>query len=187
MIYLLEAALIGATVIVATNLDNLLLSVNMAAAAGVRRTATILFLIQGLVIALAYGLSQGLAGLSGHWIGYLGFLPIALGIRELLRKDAAEPGPIAIGAIQSALLLAANSGDSLAVLLVAYSDVSETFDPAMTVGAVAAAVMLAVTLVLLGRWSSLQRSLAPIATRIQPWLMVLVGLLVLLDTPFDVQ
>ena len=186
-VYLLEAALFGAVAVVATNLDNLLIAINMAHADGIRRTATVFLVIQLLVIALALGLSQGLEELPGNLIGYLGILPITLGIRELLRKEGSEPGPTAIGVVQSALVLASNSGDSLAVLILTFSDDREEFDPIMTVGACAAAVALTAALILLSRWTVLQRRLAPVAKRIQPWLMILIGVIVLWDTPIDVE
>ncbi len=186
-IYLLEAAFVGAAAIVATNLDNILLSINMAQADGIKRVSATFLAIQLLVIALAFGLSQGLEGLPAHWIGYLGIFPIALGIRELLKKNSNDPVLPAVGIVQSALLLASNSGDSLAVLVVTFTDEAEAFDPMMAIGACIAAMLLTVILILLSRWSALQQYLGPIARRIQPWLMILIGILVLWDTPFDVQ
>jgi cadmium resistance protein CadD (predicted permease) len=185
--FLLEAALIGAAAVVATNLDNLLLSLNMAQAEGIRRAASALLAVQILVIAVALGLSQGLEAFPGQWISYLGILPIGLGIRELLRKQGSESGLSAIGTVQSALVLASNSGDSLAVLVVTLSDDAEQFDPIMTIGACAAAVALTAALILLSRWSALQSRLGPVASKIQPWLMILIGLFVLWDTSIDVQ
>ena len=178
--FLLEAAFIGAAAVVATNLDNLLLSVNIAHADGIRRAVTAFLSVQILVIALALGLSQGLEELPGHWVGYLGILPISLGIRELLRKVEDEPVPTAIGIVQSALVLASNSGDSLAILIVTFSDGSEKFDPITAIGAGVAAVALSVGLILLSRWTVVQQHLGPVARKLQPWLMILVGLFVLL-------
>ena len=187
MIYLFEAAFVGAAVIVATNLDNVLLSINMAQAGGIKRVSVTFLFIQLLVITLALGLSQGLEGVPSHWVGYLGFLPIALGIRELLKKKNGDSVAPPAGSAQSAIVLASNSGDSLAVLVVTFSDNAEEFDPLMAVGAGVAAVLLTTVLILLSHWSILKRYLAPIASKIQPWLMILIGLLVLWDTPFDVQ
>lgn len=54
-----------------------------------------------------------------------------------------------IGIFQSALLLAANSGDSLAVLTVTFSDQSERFDLVTVIGAGLAAVALTAAMLLL--------------------------------------
>jgi cadmium resistance protein CadD (predicted permease) len=185
--YLLEVAAIGATAIVATNLDNLLLSISMAQAEGVKRVATAFLSIQILVILLALGISQGLEDLPAHWVGYLGFLPIALGIRELIQKESTDDTLLAGSILQSALVLASNSGDSLAVLVLTFSDGAEQFDLTMVIGSCLAALVLTGALLLLNRLPAVKRVLAPIAKKIQPWLMILIGVLVLWDTPFDVQ
>ena len=186
-VYFLEAALVGAAAIIATNMDNVLLSMNMAQVDGIKRISAVFLTIQLLVVALALGLSQGLEGLPAHWIGYLGFLPIALGIRELLKKDTSDSIAPALGITQSAVVLTSNSGDSLAVLIVVFSDEAEKFDPVLAIGACIAAIGLTLVLVTLSRLSTFRQYLGPVARKIQPWLMILIGLLVLWDTPFDVQ
>lgn len=187
LILLLEAALIGVVVVVATNLDNLLLSVNIAQVDGVRRAAAVFLSIQALAILLALGLSQGLEGFPGHWIGYLGILPVSLGIFELIRRIEDEAVPASIGIFQSALLLASNSGDSLAVLMVTFSDLSEKNDAIAAIGAGAAAVALTALLMVVSTRPLTQHYLGPLAKRLQPWLMIVIGLYVLWDSPIDVQ
>ncbi len=187
LIFLLEAALFGATAVVATNLDNLLLSVSIAQVDGIRRTAVVFLSIQALVIALALGLSQLLEGFPGHWIGYLGILPVSLGIFELIRRIEHEAVPATFGIFSSALLLASNSGDSLAVLMVTFSDQSEKFDVVTAIGAGLAAVALTAAMLLLSTRTVAVQYLGPLARKLQPWLMIFVGLVVLWDSPIDVQ
>lgn len=187
LIFLLEAALFGAMAVVATNLDNLLLSVSIAQVDGIRRTAIVFLSIQALAIALALGLSQLLEGFPGHWIGYLGILPVALGILELLRRIEQESVPATFGIFSSALLLGSNSGDSLAVLMVTFSDQSEKFDVVTAIGAGLAAVALTAAMIVLSTRTVAQRYLAPVARKLQPWLMIFIGLVILWDSPIDVQ
>ena len=187
LVFLLEAALIGVIAVVATNLDNLLLSVNLAQADGVKRAAGVFLPVQALVILLALGLSQGLEGFPGHWLAYLGILPVSLGVYELVRKAEDVVVPASVGVFQSSLLLAANSGDSLAVLMVTFSDVSEKYDLVTAIGAGMAAVTLTAVLVVLSTRSFTERYLGLIARKLQPWLMIFVGLVILWDLPIDIQ
>jgi cadmium resistance protein CadD (predicted permease) len=186
-VFILEVILVGAAAIIATNLDNLLLSISMAPATGIKRVAAAFLVTQLFVIVLSLGLSQGFEDLPVHWIGYLGILPIALGVRELLREKSIESVPVAAGVIPSALVLLSNSGDSLAVLVVTFSDGAEEFDPIVAVGAGLASVVLTISLLIFNRWRPLKKYLAPVARRLQPWFMICIGVLVLWDTPFDVQ
>jgi cadmium resistance protein CadD (predicted permease) len=186
LLLLLEAVLVGVIAVVATNLDNLLLSLNMAQVDGIRRTATVFISVQALAILLALGLSQGLEGFPAHWIGYLGILPVSLGVYELIRRIEHEAVPASIGVFPSALLLASNSGDSLAVLMVTFSDLSENYDLVALIGAGMAAIALTTLLIVLSTRSVTEQYLGLVARRLQPWLMILIGLFILWDSPIDV-
>jgi cadmium resistance protein CadD (predicted permease) len=140
-----------------------------------------------MAIALALGLSQGLEDLPGHWLSYLGILPVSLGVLELIRKAEHEAVPSAIGVVQTAVVLASNSGDSLAVLIATFSDGAEEFDLVTAIGACVGAVALTVGLILFSQRPGVQQYLGPIARKLQPWLMIVIGLIILLDTPIDVQ
>ena len=126
-------------------------------------------------------------GFPGHWIGYLGILPVSLGIFELIRRIEHEAVPATFGIFSSALLLASNSGDSLAVLMVTFSDQSEKFDVVTAIGAGLAAVALTAAMLLLSTRTVAVQYLGPLARKLQPWLMIFVGLVVLWDSPIDVQ
>ena len=124
-------------------------------------------------------------------MGYLGFLPIALGIYRLTRlyqpiqeetidRDSAGIWPVA-------MMMLAQSGDSLIVYVALFADIRENFEPA---------AML--TIMVLGAgWVGLGRLLASrnvVAGPLERWggyllplVLIAIGVLILMDTPMDVE
>ena len=121
---------LAASSFVATNLDNLLMLVVLQGANPGARAAVLLGYLGAavaLVCAAALGLVLG-AVVEPGLLGYLGLVPLLLGLRMLyvawLRERHPESGLDALAGRSrwsicsgTLMLMAGNSGDSLAVLL----------------------------------------------------------------------
>jgi cadmium resistance protein CadD (predicted permease) len=185
----LIAAAVTVTAFVSTNLDNLLILAGLMSAA--RRRAEVVIghgLVALAVIAVAWLLSGLGRILPVTAVGFLGLLPLAMGLRALLRPDAHmavdQPRPGGgVGAVVAGLVPLC--GDSLGVFvpLLAESPPRLALIVALTWCAMALlwAGLAAALLVLPGS----RRALTRIAPRLMPFLLIAIGLYVLADTPTD--
>jgi cadmium resistance protein CadD (predicted permease) len=181
---------------VATNLDNLLLLVVLLAATG-----RYLPILAGYVLSSLVILAISTVGVAlGVWlnpgaVGYLGVIPIGLGLYTLLRRDGeaavSPPGYAVAGAgvlrlgVGSFALMLGNSGDSLALLVPLLAETSQQFLPAVLASWVSMAVLLAGLALLIGSDERLARRIEERGGPVIPWVMVAVGLYILLDTATD--
>jgi cadmium resistance protein CadD (predicted permease) len=184
----LVSLLLAAAGYASTNVDNLLLVGAISAGHPDRRAVT-----RGYIAASAAVLAVSLAFMflslvvSPHTIGYLGLLPIALGLRMLLLSmDDRDNGPgKAPAAMSIATVLFANSSDSIAVFGSLIAESEKHVIIALVAGFVLASVAW---LALIRRVSSrlLHGSrVQSIATRIMPFVMIAIGIYILLDSRTD--
>jgi cadmium resistance protein CadD (predicted permease) len=175
---------------VATNIDNLLILVALLATGNSRwpvlagygaAAATV------LVICLLGGALGGL--LKPDWVGYLGVIPVLLGLQLGFRNWRGAPvAPTAPGggaAGTAFVLTLSNSGDSLALFLPLLAETERE----------SAMLLVALYLLLVLSWARLARRLAgragvvDLLSRHSRWLlpvvMIAVGSYVLLDTTTD--
>ena len=179
----------------ATNLDNLILLVGVLSRPG-QAFASVLsgaLLSAGVLAALCLGAAFAADLAPQRWIGYLGVVPIALGLRELYRlaaaggaetgKDGAGAAPIPAFGVAGILL--ASSADTLGALLPLFAETDDGLLPVLV------AVMLAATLLgcELARRLASSQSLGPTLRRVGPRLvpiaLIAVGIYVLSDTGTD--
>ncbi len=178
----------------ASNLDNLVLMVLLrATGAGAARIAVGFMLVLVLVTALAMGGGWLLAGLSPRATGWLGLVPLGLGMAALLRMwfggdeefDAVTVADTAPGFVGTAALMLATSGDSVALYAATYADTDIAYWMPMALAVLVAGVSwcgLAIGLgARIGRGSWLIRH----AGVVMPMMMIGIGVYILLDTPTD--
>ncbi len=179
---------------VATNLDNLLLLVLLLGAHPESKGATLCGHLVAAGGVLVLCLAAVIAGtiIDPGLLGYLGIIPIVLGLRLLYRQFAARGEPSSntgietrSGWLATALLLAGNSGDTLAVFLPLFAESDLRY-----IGvAVALFVVMAVAwgALALGVSSNLARArrLVRLGEYLVPWVMLAAGSYVLLDTATD--
>lgn len=174
---------------ISTNLDNLAVLLGLMLVMEHRRAIAGFALAQVIVLALAMAVASGLSQ-SGipSWIGYLGIVPLVLGLRGIWQQftgtetDEAEPK----GAVTSAVTLFLSlSIDSFAVMTPLLADST----PVFRLSALAGAFCAAVVMVAVATWGAPHaQSLGPRVARldrIAPYIMVCVGLYILLNTPTD--
>ena len=179
---------LGIVAYASTNLDNVLL-VSSAAASGSRRRAV----VRGWVIAATavFGLSIALSAVAGaippRTLGWLGLLPLLLGIRLLAvgGKDTDEGATAAAGTMPVAALLLSNSSDTIATFGPLLAESEPVAQLAMLAGFVAAAAALIVLVMKLAAHLDQASGLARIAAKLSPLVMIAIGIYILLDTTTD--
>ena len=179
---------LGLTAYAATNLDNFLLICGLLAG-GVRRgSATVGFAIaSSLVVLLAFSFTALSYILPPDMLGYLGIVPIVLGLRLLIHHSAVAEGTpqSEAGAVSVAFLLAANSLDTVATFAPLFAESETIVRLALVAGFLASAVILfSVALRFTQRLSTLADR-EPFAQRVAATVMILVGIYVLFDTGTD--
>ena len=181
-----------------TNVDNLLLAVLLLGAnrqqqwaikLGVVTAAVLVLLLCAIGLVVQHTLDAGL-------VGYLGLVPIALGIRHLLSNRARAPGtahehshlsaPDARTAWLSATaLMIANSGDTVALFLPLLAETRAETLPAIAGSYVVTAVVWALLAWGLASRPWIARSMDRYGDRLLPWIMIGVGVYILLNTATD--
>jgi len=187
--YVLFAISSGIAVI-STNLDNLAVLLGLLIVMDQRRAIAGFAVAQVIVLAAATAIASGL-NQSGvpNWIGYLGFVPLVLGVRGIWRQtraDDTQDVPVGGAATSVLLLFLSLSFDSFAMITPLLADSSVGFRVAAIIGALCAAALL----VGVASWGAPRaKSLGPRIARldrIAPFIMVLVGLYILINSPTDI-
>lgn len=175
---------------IATNIDNILLVLSSGNPNNARQSTLLFVVILVGFVLLGLIASYGVDLTIPRFIVWLGLIPFTLGVYELrpgrkLNEDGSNTTVIPLTAL--ALTLTLNSFDTLIVQMVLFSDFATQYHIAALAGATTAAVGLGLsTFVLLTRPATARRIL-PIASKIRPWILIIVGLLILMDTGFDTQ
>lgn len=173
-----------------TNLDNLLLLSGLAAGRADRRPIVYGFIAATLAmatIAVAFVLLSYL--LAPGVIRYLGFVPIALGARMLISQpaDEAKHAPVSLTSAGVALVLLANSIDTIASFGPLFAESEELAVAGLLAGlALTAGLWLMLVLRLSGS-PALGGTTAGRLQRLTPFIMIAVGLYILADTGTDLQ
>ncbi len=182
-------AISAGVAMVSTNLDNLAVLLGLMLVMDNRRAVAGFAVAQAIVLALALGVATGLSqtGLPA-WIGYLGLIPLVLGLRGIWRQfttaDQAE-GEIKGDVTSVVALFLSLSVDSFALMTPLLADSAPAFRLTALVGAACASVSLA----LIATWGAPRaKILGPRVARldrIAPYVMVCAGLYILLNSPTD--
>jgi len=184
---------------VSTNLDNLVVLSAYAAKPGYRplpiKLSFVLVCLLVLVISLA--LSRAAGVLPADKLRFLGLIPMGLGTYQITRLflGAADESPdpeISPAAseisayIGFALVMLANSSDSVSVLTPLMADLKPVFVVAGFAAALIAAVAMSALAHLLARHVASKIYLETFAKWVLPFLLVGIGLLILIDKPSDI-
>jgi cadmium resistance protein CadD (predicted permease) len=174
----------------ATNLDNILLVLASADRTGAGRGAFAFFATLTAVILLALAISMGVDLVMPRFLAWIGLVPFSMGLYELWPHRSAEgpeTRPGGASTFSLVLPLAANSFDTLLVQTILFSDLASPYHLTALAGAVgAAAVLTAAAVVVLSRQGRAKKMLT-LASRARPWILIVVGVLIFMDTGFDTQ
>jgi len=187
--YLLFSISAG-VVMVSTNLDNLAVLLGLMLVMDHRRSLMGFAVAHGLVLCLSLAVATGLSqsGLP-EWIGYLGIIPLALGLRGIWHQISGveQTDDTPKGAVTSVVTLFLSlSVDTFAVMTPLLADSGPSYRLAALIGAGCASASLAAV----AAWGAPHaQKLGPRVTRLEriaPYIMVCVGLYILLNSPTDI-
>ena len=188
-----EIAGVALAAFASTNLDNLLLLTVLQGQAHERKLAVFFGYVGAIVAIVAMGLiaTQLADALPVDKVGYLGLVPIAMGIYRFvsLRRSngdgaAVAPGP-ALGAGAVAMLTIANGGDTIAVLLPLFAETAESLIWVLAGTIVGAAVVWFAVSKAVSERAWVRRALPSVERWLVPALLIAVGFYVLLNTATD--
>ena len=186
----------AAATFLGSSLDNFVLLVGMLAHPGLsrRRVAAGYVLAVTAVALTALLVGAGASLVPTAWLGYLGLVPLSLGlwfaIRLLIgsgRQEEPGLGDVEGGFISTIGVTLASSVDSVIVYTVLFADTRATLDlPILATIVVCAALWVAAA-----QYAVEHRTIRELTRRSAPYLvpvlMILLGLYILLDTPTDVM
>jgi cadmium resistance protein CadD (predicted permease) len=200
LIEALSIASLSAASYVSTNLDNLILLSAYGAKPGYRsfniKLTFVFVCLAVLLVSLA--LARAADTLPTGNIRYLGLIPIALGAYQLVRLmiggggeksgglDAAS-GPAGFAAYAGfALVLLANSSDSVSIMTPLFADLKPAFVLICFAAAVTVAIMMSSLAGHLVRHPAMRSRVEKIGKWVLPFLLIGIGLLIFTDKPADI-
>lgn len=201
LIEALSVAGVAAISYVSTNFDNLVVLSAYGAKPGYRSLYVKLTFIGVCVTVLFVSLMLAQAAdnsISAKQVRYLGLIPIALGFYQLLKlmmnrvggKDSSvDEAPVPMGFatyLGFALVLLANSSDSVSIMTPLLADLK----PSLVLVSFAAAVVMAILMTwlanILAHHPASRAYLEKIAEWALPFLLIAIGVLIFTDEPSDI-
>nr|WP_263618889.1 cadmium resistance transporter [Ruegeria profundi] len=174
-----------------TNLDNLAALLALSLVAGAKRSVFGFLLAQVIIICSALMLAFGVADVVPRGAGYLGLIPLGLGVLTLIRKrrgtdDDANP-KLQNGAsiLVTTLLFLSLSVDTFAILAPLLADSAPNYRTAGVAGAGLAACCLALIALLGSKVPFMSGSVANRLESLVPYVMICAGLYILSNSWTD--
>jgi cadmium resistance protein CadD (predicted permease) len=192
----LSLAGVAAISYVSTNFDNLVFLLAYGAKPGYKLLLVNLTFLLVCIVVLVASLALALAAntLPAERIRYLGLVPIGVGCYHLVKLVAGRvgakilglnegPGPIGFSAyLGFALVLLANSGDTLSVMTPILAGLQPVFVFACFAAALAMAIFLTALAGSLARYPKSKPYLEKLHKWVLPFLLIGIGVLILTDT-----
>jgi cadmium resistance protein CadD (predicted permease) len=179
---------------VSTSFDSLFVLVPSLASNPSRRCA--LMFGYGLALVTVVLASWGAAQLGEmifpRGLGFLGLVPIAMGLMALLRSfrsgeaSSSTRGP-APGGVTIAVLTLSMSGDNLGVFIPLFADTSRLMDLVVAFNLIVAAGVWSALALGMSRHDEIRSWSMRWGPKLTPFLLIAVGTYILLDTPTDVS
>jgi cadmium resistance protein CadD (predicted permease) len=173
----------------ATNIDNLFIMASLGAGRASRGHLVAGFVTASFVVLLIASMAMFIDRvMPPELLGYLGFVPVSIGIYLLLFSSAQAEQPASRATTWPAIsgLLIANSGDTIFAIGPLFAESGSNARIGLALGfALIATVWL---LLILNVSERVARSdlLSRLGHRMAPWMMILVGLYILSDSATDV-
>lgn len=184
-------ALSVALAYVLTNIDGLFAFLALSSAGRRTQVLTGFLAAHVLVIGGSFLVGAGATFLSPEFLGYLGIVPIGLGLWEIwktnrrsaLDKTEAQSANSVIGA--SSIFLALST-DTFVLLAAIFADSRQEMDHFAVLGAVLAVIGLFAFGTLLSNGLAKNKKIGRFFERLSPFVMIAAGIYILLDTTTDV-
>lgn len=173
----------------ATNIDNLLIMASLGAGRASRRR-----LVAGFTAASAAVLAVASSAVfidrfvPPEVLGYLGFVPISIGLYLLLFSGSHETATTDRSVSWPAIagLLLANSGDTIFAVGPLFAESGSDARFGLALGFVLIATVWLLLILTISERVARSEMLARLGHRMAPWMMILVGLYILSDSATDV-
>ncbi|MGX9350257.1 hypothetical protein ACS3QZ_03560 [Shimia sp. W99] len=176
---------------VLTNLDNLALMMAMMVAVGARRAIGGYLVAQTVILVLALAVAEGLESGLPDRVGYLGLIPLGLGVLGLWRQWRRQEDEAPVKAIERGGLVAAValylsiSVDSFSVMVPLLADSVGAYRWTALAGGGLGALLLAGVGMSVTRLAPTSLDRISRLERLAPLVMIAVGFYVLLNTGTD--
>jgi cadmium resistance protein CadD (predicted permease) len=175
-----------------TALDNLLVLTVLRATGAPPRAIVAGFLLGSAVVLAISAAGTGLTlFLPAHYLGYLGIVPVGLGVVGLVRAvrrrsgESARPGRSDVGGI--ATLQIASSFDAIAAFVPLFADTERPYGLVIAAGFAAMALLWLLVSRLLASIRGVTAALRPVERYARPIVLILVGLYVLGNSSSDLE
>lgn len=170
----------AAAVFAGTNIDDLIVLtvLFLAARPGRWRVWAGQYLGIGALVAISLLGALGLTIVPDRWVGLLGLVPLALGVRGLVRafrtdgpvgETSSPTGPLAVAGVTIA-----NGADNISV----YTPIFRTMSPGDTIVTVAVFAVLVAVWCLVGSWLGSHRKVVAVVERFGHWIVPAVFILI---------
>lgn len=173
-----------------TNIDGLFAFFAIATSGRYRQALIGFLLAQLLVVTGAYVAGAGVTFLTPHALGYLGLVPLSLGVWELwknMSRSGDDPDTIkaAHSIFSAAVIFLALSADTFILIAAFFADTAAVLDQHVLLGAFIAVAGLIVAGTLLTRSLGSNRKIQRFFENLSPFVMIVAGIYILLDTATD--
>lgn len=175
---------------VLTNIDGLFAFFAIAVSGRHRQAIAGFLAAQAIVTGGAYATGAGVTFFSPHLIGYLGVVPLGLGLWELRKTYRAQEANVVLtgeghSVLSSMTLFLALSTDTFVLMAAFIADSSPGYDRFILVGALIAVASLLLAGTLLAASLKDNRTVQRFFERLSPFVMIAAGIYILLDTATD--
>jgi cadmium resistance protein CadD (predicted permease) len=173
----------------ATNMDNLLIMASLGAGRASRGQLVTGFVVASSIVLGVASMAMFIDRLLPDAVlGYLGFVPISIGVYLLLFTDSGTEDAASSATTWPAIagLLLANSGDTIFALGPLFAESSSGARLGLALGFGLIASVWLVLILNVSQRVARSEVLARLGHRMAPWMMILVGLYILSDSATDV-
>jgi cadmium resistance protein CadD (predicted permease) len=172
----------------ATNVDNLLIMATLAAGRTSRGAVIAGFVLASFAVLLIASLATLIEDLlPAATLGYLGFVPISIGVYLLFASDASVDNTTSRATTWPAItgLLFANSGDTVFALGPLFAESGDSARIGLAAGFLIIAAAWLILILNVSSRVARSATLSRLGHWLAPWMMILVGLYILFDTGTD--
>ena len=172
----------------ATNVDNLLIMATLGANPSNRGSLIAGFLVASTGVLVIASMATFIERVvPAEVLGYLGFVPLSIGLYLLLftRSQGEEPTPRSTAWPAVAGLLFANSGDTIFAVGPLFAESGSDARLGLATGFVLIAAVWLVLILNISQRVARSELLSRLGPRLAPWMMILVGLYILSDSATD--
>jgi cadmium resistance protein CadD (predicted permease) len=172
----------------ATNVDNLLIMAALGAGTGRRVHLVTGFLVASTGVLFIASLATYIERVvPPDVLGYLGFVPLSIGLYLLLFTSTQAENPASRSTTWPAVagLLFANSGDTIFAVGPLFAESGSDARLGLAIGFALIAIVWLFLILSISQRAARSETLSRLGPRLAPWMMILVGLYILSDSATD--